>query len=409
MSTSSSPAPAVSVSAVQVSADENGFQIKSADNAFALRLRGDAQADGRFFVDDAEELGVDQLYLRRARILLQGTLAGRYDFRLQPNFGQGRVEIQDAYVDARFSPAFAVQAGKFKVPLGLEWLRSPTDLNVVELGLPSALVPRRDVGVMVHGALAEGRVSYELGVFNGALDNQNADGDVTDGKDVASRLFFQPFRDSEGFLKGLGFGIAATWGEETGAFASPAVPQYRTTGGRTIARFRTGTADSTTVLADGQRLRYSPQAYLFTGPLSLLGELVVSQQEVRLDEETAELAATAWQASGAYLLTGEAASYGRIRPARPLGRDGGLGAFEIAARYGMLQFDEDAFPLFANPATSAQQATNLAFGINWYPSANVKVMANYERTSFDLSDAAPDGTEALPTENVVLTRFQVAF
>jgi phosphate-selective porin OprO/OprP len=395
--------------AVQVTADENGFQIKSADNAFALRLRGDAQADGRFFVDDPDELGVDQLFLRRARVNLQGTLASKYDFRVMTNFGQGRVELQDAYLDACFSPAFAVEAGKFKVPLGLEWLRSATDLTLIEFGLATALVPRRDVGLMLHGAFASGKVGYELGLFNGALDNQNTDGDVTDGKDFAGRLFFQPFRGSESFLRSLGFGFAATVGEESGAFAAPAVPSYRTAGGRAIARFRTGTADSTTVLADGQRLRYAPQAYFFAGPAALMAELVVSQQEVRLSDQTAEIAATAWQVTAGYFLTGESASYGRVRPAHPLGRDGGLGAFEVAARYGVLQMDEDAFPMFANPASSAQQARAITVGLNWYPTASVKVMANYERTSFDLSDAAPDGTEALPSENLILTRFQIAF
>jgi phosphate-selective porin OprO/OprP len=232
---------------------------------------------------------------------------------------------------------------------------------------------------------------------------------VNDGKDVAGRLFIQPFRGSEGFLKGLGFGIAATWGEETGVFTTPAAPSYRTTGGRTIARYRTGTADSTTVLADGRRLRYSPQAYFFAGPVTLMGELVVSQQAVRLDEETADLSATAWQATAGYFLTGEAATYGRVRPARPLGRDGGFGAFEVAARYGMLQFDGDAFPTFASPATSAQRARALTVGLNWYPTTNVKVMANYERTSFALSEAAPEDTEKLPSEHLLLTRFQIAF
>lgn len=403
-----SPAPATPPT-VAVTADENGFQLKSSDNAFLLRVRGDAQADGRFFAGDEEELGVDQFFLRRARVNLQGTLASRYDFRVMTNFGQGNVELQDAYIDARFDPAFAVEAGKFKVPFGLEWLRSATDLTLIEFGLATALVPRRDVGVMLHGAFAENRVTYELGVFNGALDNQNTNGDVSDGKDFAGRLFAQPFRTSEGLLKGLGFGIAATIGEESGGFASPAVPSYRTTGGRTINRLRTGTADSTTVLADGERFRFTPQAYLFAGPATLMGEYVASQQAVRLADDTADLRTTAWQVTGAYVLTGEDATYGRLRPARPLGRDGGLGAFEIAARYGQLEADEDAFPTFANPATSAERASAITAGVNWYPTANVKVMVNYEHTSFDLSSAAADDAEELPAEDLILTRFQIAF
>src|SRR5690606_16994456 len=183
-------------------------------------------------------------------------------------------------------------------------------------GLPSALVPRRDVGLMVHGALANGRLGYELGVFNGALDGQNADGDAYDGKDVAGRLFVQPFRGTESALKGLGFGFAATYGEETGALAAPAVPSYRAIGGRTFARFRTGAADSTTALADGTRFRYSPQAYLYVGPVSLLGGYVVSTQAVRVNTATDDLPATAGPVIGVDVRTGEQARYSRARPRR---------------------------------------------------------------------------------------------
>lgn len=394
--------------AAQVTADESGFQLKSADGAFALRLRGDAQTDGRFFVGDADGLGVDQILLRRARLILQGTLGGRYDFRLLPNFGQGRLVLEEAYVDARFGPAFALQAGKTKVPFGLEWLRSSSDLTLVERGLPSALVPNYDVGVMAHGAVVGGRVGYELGVFNGALDGQSADGDAHDGKDVAARLFAQPFRGTGGPLAGLGLGFAVTLGRDTGEAAAPALASYRTSGGRLFGRFLTGTTDSTAVLADGRRLRYSPQASLYAGPAALLTEVVVSEQAVRLGGVAADLTATAFQATGSYVLTGEPATNGRVRPAHPLGRDGGLGALEVAARYGVLRLDEDAFPTFASPTASAREARAWTLGLNWYPTANVKVMANVERTTFGLA-AAPEGTPAFPAETLVLTRFQVAF
>ena len=402
--------PGADGESVRVTADDGGFRVRSVDQRFDLRIRGDAQVDGRFFISDDEELAVDQLFLRRARLVLQGTLGGRYDFKLQPNFARGTVEMQDAFVDARFSPAFAVQAGKFKVPLGLEWLRSPTDLSLVELGLPSALVPRRDIGLMVHGAVAGNRVGYELGVFNGALDGQNADGDVSDGKDLAARLFVQPLRASDRSpLRGLGVGFGVTVGEESGTLAAPAVPTYRTSGGRLVGRYRTGSADSTTVLADGTRFRYSPQAFLFAGPVGLIAEFVASQQTVRLGAVTADLTTLATEASASWLVTGEDATYGRVRPTRPLGIDGGIGAVEVAARVNTLRLDADAFPTFASPAASAREALSVAVGLTWYPSANVKVMANYERTTFELSDQAPASTAAIPSEDLILTRIQVAF
>lgn len=393
------PAPPV------VTADDNGFAIRSADGAYALRLRGDAQADGRFFVDDEAGLGVDQFFVRRARLMMQATLGGRHDARVQANFGQGRVELQDAYVSTRLTPALNVQAGKFKVPLGLEWLRAPTDLTLIELGLPSALVPRRDVGLMLHGAPSR-RIDYQAGVFNGALDGQSADGDTGDAFDVAARVFAHPMRGTQSPLAGLGVGIGATLGTERGTLAAPAVAAYRTSGGLNITRLRATGVDSTSARADGRRFRVSPQAYLYSGPLSVMAEYVVSQQATRLGGATADLRADAWQVQAGYVLTGEDATYGRLRPRRPLGV--GAGAFEVGARVGMLRMDDDAFPTFANPATQASRATALAAGLSWYPSAQVKWMANVERTTLDAADVAPAGT-ALPTETVILTRIQVAF
>jgi len=388
-----------------VVADDNGFAIRSADGAYVLRLRADAQADGRFFVADDDDLGVDQFFVRRARLMLQTTLGGRHDARVQANFAQGRTELQDAYVSTRLTRALNVQAGKFKVPLGLEWLRSPTDLTLVELGLPSALVPRRDVGVMLHGAPIR-QLDYQLGVFDGALDGQNADGNAGDAMDVAARVFAHPLRGTRSPLAGLGVGIGATLGTERGTLGAPAVSAYRTSGGLNITRLRATGVDSTSARADGRRVRVSPQAYLFSGPLSVIAEYVVSQQATRLGAATADLRADAWEVQAGYVLTGEDATYGRLRPRRPLGT--GAGAFEVGARLGRLRMDADAFPTFASPATQAASATAVAAGLTWYPSSQVKWMANVERTTLGASDAAPAGT-SLPTETVILTRIQVAF
>ena len=115
--------------------------------------------------------------------------------------------------------------GKFKSPVGLERLQSATALAFVERAYPTALVPNRDVGVMLHGNLAGGVVAYAAGVFNGAPDGGSVDLDLADGKDVAGRLFLSPFKRGGGALEGLGFGIAGTTGKQTGA-----LPAYRSGG-----------------------------------------------------------------------------------------------------------------------------------------------------------------------------------
>ena len=46
-----------------------------------------------------------------------------------------------------FQPWFAVTAGKFKVPVGLERLQSANDIRFVERAFPTSLLPNRDLGV----------------------------------------------------------------------------------------------------------------------------------------------------------------------------------------------------------------------------------------------------------------------
>src|SRR6185295_8771331 len=209
---------------------KDGFSLKSNDGAFLLKLRGYVQLDGRFYSDDRARPATDTFILRRVRPILEGTVFGKFDFRIMPDFGAGTTVLQDAYLDARFTPSFKVRAGKFKVPVGLERLQSGSDILFVERGFPTNLVPNRDLGIQVHGDLATGTVNYQVGVFNGVPDGASADVDSDSGKDVAARLFFQPFVNGVSAAKNFGFGLAASSGSPSGTVSSPGLASYKTPG-----------------------------------------------------------------------------------------------------------------------------------------------------------------------------------
>ena len=210
--------------AATVTAGKDGFSLKSADGNFVLKLRGYTQFDGRFFQSDDQKPATDTFTLRRVRPILEGTVYKIFDFRIMPDFGQGQTVLFDAYLEARFNPAFRVRAGKFKPPVGLERLQSATDILFVERALPTNLVPNRDLGVQVSGDLAGGTVNYAVGAFNGTVDLGNGDADTNNGKDLDARVFFQPFVTGTGPLKNLGFGVGASQGNQTGTLTAPALP-----------------------------------------------------------------------------------------------------------------------------------------------------------------------------------------
>lgn len=398
-----------------VSIGSSGFTFRSADTNFVLRIRGGVQTDGRHYFNDASVN--DTFLLRRVRPIIEGTLFEKYDFRLMGDFASGVPQttanngsILDAYVNARFLPGLQVQVGKFKEPVGLERLQSWYNLLFVERGFPTQLVPNRDTGLMVQGELFAGTVNYYAGVFNGTFDGGSSDFDPSDAdKDFAARLFFQPFKNTETALKGLGFGVSGTHGSHSGTPRT-----YSSHGAQRFFTYRTGAgtnAATANVVADGTNWRVSPQGYFYYGPFGLLGEYVVSSQELRRDAGGApvfqKFENTAWQVEASYFLTGEANSYKPVLPRKNFSpANGGWGALELTARVGELDVDAAAFPLFANPATSARSAFSWGVGFNWHLNRSVKATINYEHTDFQGGASAAATAQS---EDVLLTRVQVFF
>lgn len=387
---------------------KDGFSFRSADGKFVLKFRTLVQADGRFFLSDEAGPGTNTFFVRRARPILEATVGKYLEFRLQTDFGQGTAVLFDAYSDIKVSPGLAVRVGKFKPPVDLERLQSAGDLVFAERALASNLAPNRDVGLQVSGDVSNGSFTWQAGVFNGVPDLGNGDGDVSDAKDFAGRVFLQPFRS--GALAGLGVGIAGTAGIERGTIATPALASYRTPGQQPLFRYAASTtAPASTAFANGQRSRLAPQAYFYSGPLGLHGELIQSWQAVTRTTTTATtvtLKHTAWQATGSYFLTGEKNSFRGAAPRKPFDpKAGTFGALEVAARYSELTLDDATFPTFASTASAPSRAKAWAVGLNWYLARAIKVVADYEQTAFEGGAAAGDREP----EHFVVTRVQYSF
>jgi phosphate-selective porin OprO/OprP len=383
---------------------KDGFSIKSADGQYSLKLRGYAQADGRFFPSDDAGAIPNNFLLRRARPILEVTVGKYFGFRVMPDFAGSQAALLDAYWEGKFDPAFSVRAGKFKPPIGYERLQSATDINFAERGLPTNLAPSRDIGLQVAGE-AGGVFEYQAGIFNGAADLASADGDLNDAKDLAARVFFTPIK--AGALKGLGVGISGSTGVEQGSATATDLAGYRSASQQTFFRYRTdAVVPENTVIAEGRRTRLSPHVYLGLGSFGLLGEYILNRQEVRSGATVAELTHKAWQASGSFFLTGEYAGFRSPTPKKPFDLAAGtFGAVELAARYGELDIDDDAFPTFASSTSSATKAKGLGLGVNWHLNKQIKVLVSYEHTTFE--GGAEGGDRA--SEDFVVTRFQHSF
>jgi phosphate-selective porin OprO/OprP len=400
-------AKAAAASTPTVTATRDGLTVRSADNAFNFRLRGYVQSDARFFgANGPVAPGSSTFLLRRVRPIFEATAYKYFGLRLMPDFGNGQVVLYDAYAEAKPNAALNLRVGKFKPPIGLERLQSATDVRFVERGLPTSLVPNRDVGVQLSGDLAQARVQYQIGAFDGAPDAGTVDGDASTGKDVAGRLFLRPFAANTSGPD-LGIGIAGSSGTEQGTLTATGLGAYRTTGQLALFRYRADGTAANTVLAEGRRTRVSPQGYVYVGPVGVLAEYVRSTHHVRRATTAAALTNQAWQVSTGWVLTGEHESYTGVNPDHPLdgSKSGGLGALELVARYGALTTDADAFPTYADPVTQARRARAAGIGLNWRLTRGLLFAANYERTQLE----GPDAAVVRSTEHAVLTRLQLGF
>lgn len=388
----------------------SGLQATSADTNFAFALRGLLQVDTRTFVDDGGIQGNDAFLLRRARPIFTGTVYRDFDFNFTPDFGGSTVQIFDAYLNYRYQPWLQARVGKFKSPVGLEYLQSDSVTLFNERALPTALVPGRDIGFQLWGDLNGGVVSYAAGIFNGVGDGRSTSNtDFDDSKEYAGRVFAQPFKKTDlTALRGLGVGVGGSWGDYSLASATglPNGNGYITDGQQQFFAY------NATTLADGEHWRVAPQGYYYVGPFSVLGEYTISAQNVRQATQTALLRNTGWQVAAGWVLTGEDATFTGVTPRNAFDpRAGKWGAFQVVGRYAELDIDDAAFPLYANPA-SASGAQAWSAGLNWYLNKNLMLKTSYSRTTFTGGGGAgttPPASVTRQPEQVFFTRVQLSF
>ena len=416
---------------------KDGFFLESPSGDFKLELRGYMQTQARVFPHESGDTGTDSIFMRRVRPIVEGTVFKYFDFRIMPDFGQGSTTLQDAYFDVTyFKPWVSFRGGKDKVPFSLERLQSGQHLLFAERAISQNLAPNRDVGFRLSGDVWDGVFIWQGGIYNGVPDGRSSDGELTNDAngpgfgdfEGALRAFFTPFKTlgAEAFgtdaLEKLSVGVASTFGHQKEGDNLSSV-NYRTPGAATFFRYDTSTSSSSpiTVVADGQRYRFSPQGYWYWGPFGLMGEYIFSNQGAQrtatrtVDGERvttirdADIENSGWFVQASYVLTGEDASYRGVVPINPFDPyNGRWGAFELAARGSVVDIDPRAFALgFAKRSQSTTRASNWGVGVNWYLNKHFKLQLDYESTRF--ASFIEYGDEARDHENVLLMQFQISY
>jgi phosphate-selective porin OprO/OprP len=393
-----------------ITAGASGFSLQSADRNFILNLSGFAQVDARDYVSPAPG-GKDTFTIRRMRAIASGSVYHDFEYYMQTDFASGVTAtttndafLQDAYVNIHHWDGLQFQIGKFKEPVSMEVLPLDQYLWFLERGFPTELAPNRDVGVDIHGSLWNGALVYAAGIFNGVPDGGSGDAEVADNdKDAVVRVIGSPFKNTQiAPLQNFAFGLGSSYGLQAGT----TTPTFATVGRQTFFSY------SNTVSEAGQHLRLDPQGSYYWGPFCGYWEYVISDEKFHLASgkgQSAYFQNTGWDVVGSWYLTGESNVFGVLpKVERPFRFDGSSwGAWQLAARFGELSLDPNAFPLYATKG-SAQGATSWSLAMNWYLNHNVKCIFEYSQTAFSGGSPAR-GHVSSQDEKALLGRLQFGF
>lgn len=164
----------------------------------------------QFATTSVDGVPSSEFVLRRARIWAAARVNEWIDGAVQVDFSNGQVSARYAFVRFSMDPALRVSVGQFKRAFDLFELTSSSEILVVErdgqiegVDACGALggvcsysrfseklqFSSLDVGILLQGDLAEGKVGYLVSVTNGPGGNQAEDNDA---KSWSSRLEWRP-------------------------------------------------------------------------------------------------------------------------------------------------------------------------------------------------------------------------
>ena len=371
------------------------FFVRSRDRSHQLNLHARIMLDAKF--DLAHDYFDDTFQVRRARFTIEGHVFDHVGFKLGLEFGRtSDADVRDAYI--RLHPIEAVQlfAGQMILPFSTSRFTSSNYLKHPERPiLVAQLSGSREIGFQLYGELADERVTYYLGIFNGNGQNVRIDDD--DDKDLAARIEVRP-------LARLQLSAAYVFSPTNRAATGPA---DALTVGQEGSRFLD--YDTGQNRRRGKRHRIDAGARLRWGPVEVKGEVLFDyQREVTpAAGRKRNLLTCSWFVDAAVVLTGED-SGDVVEPASPFyGPDGfGPGAFELALRYEDFQADPEV--LRGGFATGSDRARSGTVTLIWIPVARLRWMLSYTGTAFDQPVLAPGG-DSHRNDHVALLRMHFFF
>jgi phosphate-selective porin OprO/OprP len=367
----------------------NGLRFETADGAFKFKFGGRIQWDNTWFSanDDFTASGLvtdDGTEFRRSRIYISGDIYDDSFFKAQYDFAGLDADFKDVFMGRKDVIGTAdAKLGHFKEPFSIGQLTSSRFTTFLERALPDIFAPERNSGISVYDTALDDNLTWAAGIFRNTDDGGSAQADG--GYAVTARVTGTPIYEDDGD-RVLHLGAAYSMRDAEGLRFSQ----------RPEAHLTNRWVDTGTLAADDVSLANVELAGVM-GPCHATAEFM--QASVNGTSGAADPDYSGYYVEAGYFITGEtrtynrsSAAFDRVKPKRRWDKNGGKGAWEIAARYSSLDLTDSGI--------SGGEIDDITLGVNWYLNNNMRMMFNYvnssvENGSFDES------------ADIFLLRFQV--
>lgn len=341
--------------------------FKSDDDRFQWWLDGRINLDTAFYLNSDNDL-TNGVELRRGRFALNMVLWKDWAAQLDIDFVENAVDVKDVWIGYTGLKNTIIRAGNFRSPFGLETLTSSRYITFMERALIDNFSPDRRMGLGV--STWGDRWQASGGFFGPELEDTIEEVGADQTYSLVGRVTALPYARGNNVVH---LGLA-------GARMQPSPPteEDRSDANRWRVRARPESHVSKGRFISTPQVRNVDHADLLGleaaatfGSLSVQAEY---NREIlhRTDSALPEPKYDGGYVYVSYFLTGDhrpydrsAGEFGRIVP------KGSRGAFEIAARYSVLDLNDPG----AGITGGRESIVTLA--ANWYVNANLRFMANY--------------------------------
>lgn len=366
---------------VKVKLDKKGVQFETADKNFQFKLGGRIHADASYSSGDdyLDSKGNhveanDGTEIRRARMEFTGVFFKDWEFKSQVDFADNSVGVKDMFLQYHGLKALeiplAITVGQQKQAFSRELQESSNDLMFMERSLMDVLnAPTVDRAIGLNVASLNKDWTGQVGIYGDTVTPNKEKNMADEGWGISSRWTYAPINEK---TKVIHLGVAGNY----------RVPDHKDDVNDKDLRFSYETSHMSNLnlidtghIEDVNNIKMvGLEANALYGPFTVGGEYTHMWLDRKDGSDNLEF--DGWYGEASWTLTGESRKYKKgkfyhMDPKKPFSlANGGLGAWELAARYAEVDLTD---------YSKGGQMSNITVALNWYVNNNIRFMADYNR------------------------------